>query len=143
MSFPYSRTDIQQTNPYSIFTRCGQSKYVNPKKPNQPIINHCSSCNLSNVNKLAGFATQIPFHGAYTPFPERYLGGRLVILPSKISANNPSLCGPNMVNMPDKTQEVADLLARNRSISNPYNTYPFYDDPSVMWSAQVTYNPMC
>ncbi len=132
MSFPHSRTNIQKTNPYS---------FMNPADLRQGRPNHK---NRISPNAGCMMATEIPYHDMTTT-PSSYEPSH----PCRISQFNPVICGYTMpcsqkyMNSKLGNSTVRELLTRNKSISNPYNSYPFYDDPSVMWSTPNNYyNPM-
>lgn len=126
MSFPYSRRNAGMSrNPY----------YLAPR----PI------CANPNQVPAHTFATEIPYHSADTTYPVTPCCKPQIPLP--LSAPNATMnrvplskygCGGRPMN-----QTLEQLLERNASISNPYNKYPFYSDPSTMWSAPVTYPNTC
>jgi hypothetical protein len=68
----------------------------------------------------------IPFHNAYTSLPAKM--NRKGYHATPMSQNFSEVYG-------DVDRFVQDSLIRNKALSNEYNTYPFYTDTSVMWSA--------
>jgi hypothetical protein len=113
-----------RTNPYYINNYNGQHPFVPTK---------------------ADIAQDIPYHNAYTTYSPSLL--KFGFVPKALAERNPTSikytppkntgCGP--IN-----QTLDEILTINKAMSNPFNTYPFYDDPSVMWtSPQTIYNNQC
>lgn len=129
MSFPNSRTNIQITNPYSLYNPA-DLRYSSRKMDFSKISPHCGCL----------MPTQIPYHNAYTTQPASSYAPR-----RPFSEFNPVVCGQTMpcsekfMNTRLGNQTAREILTRNKAMSNQLGTYPFYDDPSVMWSTQNQY----
>ena len=107
MSFPNSRAHINNYNPYN---------YHRPSK--YPL--ECRKLNLDEGEQT------IPFHNAHTSLPAKL--NRKGYYSTPMSQHLSEVYGGD-------SQFVKDSIIRNKALSNPYNTYPFYTDPSTMWTA--------
>lgn len=125
MSFPYSRTNIQKTNPYAM--RGPAWPFSNPATKNVLTMD-------PNRYDSPYTATEIPYHNAYTSLPAHMNAAGYVVKP--MSTRNPTI---DFIMAQGKGWPSPYQLERNKAMSNPYNTYPFYDDPSVMWSTPNNY----
>lgn len=112
MSFPHSRSNITTYSPYNIH-------FPHPRSPNK---------NLPVLPRLtvSPYAPSIPFHNAYTSLPASMNRKGYYAMP--LGQNASDVYG----NLSDFEKQS---LIRNKALNNPYNTYPFYTDPSVMWSS--------
>lgn len=116
MSFPHSRSNITTYNPYNIrvptFSRKPSNNLLfDPYDRNGPRPGHITIVHL------------IPLHNAYTSLPAELNKKGYHSVPMS----------QNISDIYEGTQFAKESLIRNKAMSNPYNTYPFYDDPSVMW----------
>ena len=87
--------------------------------------------NPYNINRPSKYPLEcknlnIPFHNAYTSLPAKMNRKGYYVDPMYQN------WAPEIILPHPFFQEA---YTRNKALSNPYNTYPFYDDPSVMWSA--------
>ena len=120
MSFPHSRTNIQKTNPYAIFT-----------------LSPGTGCHM---------AAYVPFNNAYTVTAPSVCVPR----PSNaVGQFNPAICGQTMpckesyMNTKLGNRTVREILTHNKNMMDQYNAVQYMDDPSVMWSTpNQYYNPL-